>query len=173
MKFDSKQTDQEIKEGGFSLLPEGDYDAEVLECEETESKKGDPMFKVTLGIKEGEQRYKVWDYLSPCWFQEKFRSFFESMGKLDMYESGDIDPAMLIHQYVTASIEIQAGKGAYEGQQNNVVAMYIPAEVNAAKKVFPKVLEEVKNDDGLPFTFLAPLVPFLVAIGGIVATMRT
>jgi hypothetical protein len=161
MKFDPNETNEAAKNEGFALLPDGEYDAEVHECEEQISAKGDPMFKITLKIPDpngGNFRHTVWDYISPRWFQRKFKSFFESMGQEKMYESGDIDPALLIHQYVTAQIETEPA-GEYPAK--NVVKMYVKAEVSAAKKLAREAPAAVK-DDGLPFALLAPLASALV-----------
>ena len=103
------------------------------------------MFKVTLKITE-PFKCKVWDYISPKWFRKKFMGFFDSMGQSQMYESGDIDPALLIHQYVTATIGTEP---AGEFPAKNVVLMYVRAEVNAAKKMAASTPE--KKDDDLPF----------------------
>lgn len=148
MQFDVNETTEAAKNDGFQLLPDGDYDAEVIECEEQVSKKGDPMFAVKIAIadpKGGNFKHHVYDYISPKWFQRKFKSFFDSMGQSALYETGNIDPAELIHQWVTATIRTQPAEGQYS--EKNVVEMYVLAEVSAAKKMEPAKVK----DDGLPF----------------------
>lgn len=152
MLFDADATTKQAEsEDKFQLLPDGDYDAEVLECEEQTSKKGDPMFKLTLGIIDPATGFKckVWDYISPRWFARKFRAFFDSMGQSELYQTGNIDPALLINQYVTATIRTQPAEGQYS--EKNVVEMYVLAEVSAAKKMAATTPEKKADDSGLPF----------------------
>lgn len=151
MQFDPNETTKAAENDGFKLLPDGDYDAEIIECEETESKKGDPMFKIKLAIADpngGGFSHHIYDYISPRWFQKKFKSFFESMGQAQMYESGNIDAALLVHQYVTATITTQAATEQYNA--NNTVEMYITAEINTAKRM-AATAPVTAADDSLPF----------------------
>ena len=55
---DPKQTE-------FGLIPPGEYEAIVFECELTKSKAQNPMFKVTYKIIEGDfENRRVWDYVT-------------------------------------------------------------------------------------------------------------
>lgn len=148
MKYDPKEVESAANEE-FPLLPDGEYEAEVIECEETVSKKGDPMFAIKLNIpdpKGGKWGYHIYDYISPNWFQKKFKSFFASMGQEKMYETGDIDAALLIHQFVTADIGTEDEDEQWPAK--NVVLMYVKPEVAKAKNA-PVV--DAKDNSDLPF----------------------
>lgn len=51
--------------GGFDPIPEGDYVLEITEVEETESRKGNPMVKVTQIVSEGQYKGKIiWNQIT-------------------------------------------------------------------------------------------------------------
>ena len=55
----------------FKRLPAGGYICEILTCEETRSKSGKPMLKITLDIVDGE--YK--DYFKTLWRDKRMAAF--------------------------------------------------------------------------------------------------
>ena len=59
MNYDMTGVDENM---GFKLLPEGLYDAKILNVEEGISKNDDPIFAVTFEIQEGEHKGRfAWD----------------------------------------------------------------------------------------------------------------
>jgi len=171
MRFVPK-TDAELELDG--LLPDDTYEAEVIQCAEKVSKKGQDMLAIKLNVLDGEGRgHHVYDYVSPHFFPQKFKAFFESMGQLPMYESGVIDPELILGQYVTAIIVTEQG-GDYPAK--NVCKDYLTAEAANLQRRKPAILAEAKAEaekpgGDLPFAF-APIVPFLVAFLGIAATLH-
>ena len=125
MRFTPK-TEAELKES--ELLPEGEYQFEILTAEDTQSKStGNDMLKLSLRIFEngGENSQRVFDYLvsidSMIW---KIRHFAESIGMLPEYESGEMLAETLPGRTGKCKIIIQPASGQWDAK--NAVKDYLP-----------------------------------------------
>lgn len=87
MQFTPK-SEKEIQ--AANLLPAGEYDFTVVRAEDTKSKAGNDMIKVTIGIyqQNGTQRLMD-DYLLES-VPHKLRHFAETIGLLAQYEMGQL-----------------------------------------------------------------------------------
>lgn len=93
MKFDPEKESRRfaVKEGICSFL--------ILNAEETKSKAGNQMIKLTVEITDKEGRYCiVFDYLVAN-AQWKIKNLCESIGEIETYESGEISADMLKNKY--------------------------------------------------------------------------
>ena len=87
MQFTPK-SEKEIQ--AANLLPAGEYDFTVVRAEDTKSKAGNDMIKVTIGVyqQNGTQRLMD-DYLLES-VPHKLRHFAETIGLLAQYEMGQL-----------------------------------------------------------------------------------
>lgn len=95
MRFDPK-TDEELSSG--SVWPDGTYDFEVSNAEETTSKAGNDMVKLTIFIfNAAGARWTIFDYLvgSPK-AVFKVKQFAEAVGLRDAYDRGELDAVDMI-----------------------------------------------------------------------------
>jgi hypothetical protein len=146
MEWKPKTEDEISREG---LMEPGTYQAEVLEIEERDDKKGRPFWNVTLGVYGDDREGKVWDNISPYWMEFKFRHFFAAIGKIELYEKGVLpvgELGDLLRCRLSVEIGIEDAKDGYPAK--NKVLDYVPAEVAAA---VAKPVEAPKKDDDLPF----------------------
>ena len=144
MRFQPKSK-EEAERG--PLLPDGEYEAVVHEAEDTESKKGNEMLKLTLDVygPDGE-RVRVWDYLLDQ-FSFKLYHFCESAGLLDKYNTGVLVDADCVGARVMAKIATQEGEGSYPDR--NVVVDYVGSV--GADTPAPGKGEVTITPDDIPF----------------------
>jgi hypothetical protein len=116
MRFEPKTEDQLKAE---TLLPDGDYDFEVMDAQDTTSKKGNDMIAVKLRVFTNNGERHIYDYLMPS-MGFKLRHFCESTGLLSKYDAGTLEAAHCIRREGIASIEQEAGNNGY-GPKNKVV----------------------------------------------------
>jgi len=89
MEFQPKSED-EVKRG--KLLEAGIYDFEVLQAEPGQSKSGNEMIKLKIGVYGSTSdriSLHVYDYLLAA-FEAKLRHFCDSVGLLGKYEQGSL-----------------------------------------------------------------------------------
>lgn len=153
--------------GSFAPWPAGEYNFEVTDAEDTESKSsGMEMIKLTLTIfdREGKSR-KVFDYLTgDDRVQWKVRHFAEATGLVKNYEMGDLEAHHCQSRQGLCRIRIRPARDGYDAQ--NQVGDYIPAgELKAtasaprkAQVAYPmkgdkKSYEQTSKDldDSIPF----------------------
>ena len=147
----------------FELLPEGTYDAEVIEAEERTSQKGNDMIALTLQVAHPEgYEARVWDYLvSVPAAVFKIRMFCEAAGLDKQYQSGRLTAKECIGKNVSARIGIEEGRDGF-GDRNTIYECVTggspkPAgiatmpESNAAEKSSEPPMAPVVNDDEIPF----------------------
>lgn len=115
MKF-PPQTDEQI-ESAYLLEP-NTYRAQVVKAEEKVSKNGNMYINLTLSV--GDK--VVYDMISPFFFQHKFKHFFKSAGKLDLYEKGDVAAEDCMRLNVIAIIDREHQEGY---KPKNVVYDYV------------------------------------------------
>lgn len=110
-------------------IPEGEYDAAIHFAEHGVSKsKGRPQCKVGITIY-GPREIKVYDYLSPdaVW---KIKQFAVSLGKRDVFDSGDFNPVDYVNHNVRVKVKIE--ESDQYGDQNKIVKYLPPVDGGSA-----------------------------------------
>lgn len=121
MNFAPK-TEKEVQESG--LVPIAEYDFDVLDAEDTISKKsGNPMIKINIGLYiDGQVKNRVFDYLLPA-MEAKLRHFCDTVGLLSQYEAGQLEAADCVGRSGRAKIGIDPAKDSFPAK--NVVKDYV------------------------------------------------
>ena len=124
MKF-TPTTEEQREPRTFEPFPAGEYDYTVEAAEDTTSKAGNEMIKLTLHVYNAEGHKRVlFDYLldSAAW---KIKQFAASCGLLDRYDSGEIEAYEMVGKSGRLKLKIESS--AEYGDQNKV-AFYIAAK---------------------------------------------
>lgn len=87
MKFETAPENGITHDKG--LVPQGEYDFEVVRAEEQVSKKNNPMIKLTLKVNVQDEHYWLLDYLSDK-NPRKIKSFMLCIGLENNYSSGEL-----------------------------------------------------------------------------------
>jgi hypothetical protein len=106
------------------LLPEGEYDFEVLTAIEKQSSRGNEMIELKLAVySEGERAATIFDYLLDS-MEFKLRHFCDTVAILDDYNSGNLRSDILpgLHGKVKLKIEKDVS-GKYK--EKNTVVDYV------------------------------------------------
>jgi hypothetical protein len=141
MRFQAK-SDEEL----LNLLPEGEYDFFVKQAEDTVSKKGNEMIKLTLGILDSNNKeHMLFDYLLES-LAFKVKHFAEAVGLEDKYNAGCYVAEDCRNKSGRCYITRQEAKDGFQAKNN--VSDYI-----RASDVSPKQNEEKKFDDSLDIPF--------------------
>jgi len=132
----------------MNLLPDGEYQFEVTNAEDTKSKSGNDMIKLTLTVWDAEGRqHTVYDYLLEA-MPKKLKHFAKHLGLITKYESGELLADDCIGKCGTLDLIIQEDKSGKYPPRNSV-ADYVE------KKDFVNHGSPVKEgdlfDDDLPF----------------------
>lgn len=131
----------------LNLLPEGEYDFHVIDAEDTRSRAGSEMIKLTLTItdKNGKAR-TVFDYLLPA-LMYKVKHFSDASGLEEKYESGGYSAGDCIGKRGRLKLVIdQPTNSNYPPK--NVVKDYLK---NGTKTEDKQPAENNFIDDPLPF----------------------
>jgi len=125
MRFTQK-TDEELN--AMNLLSPGYYQFEVIEAEETQSKAGNDMIKLTLKVwdEQGKER-KMFDYLLDS-MAKKLKHFCAHTGQADKYEKGNLDANHCYGKAGTVQISIEKGKPKPDGgmyEDRNTIVDYV------------------------------------------------
>ncbi len=116
-------SEQDAEAQSASLWPEGVYDFEIKEAEETTSAAGNDMIKLEVWIFNTDSgRRLLFDYLldSVPW---KLRHFAESCGLLPAYEAGDLIANEIVGRTGKCKVSVQAAKDQWPAK--NVIRDYI------------------------------------------------
>ncbi len=161
MRLQHVATAQEANaNNGFAPWPAGDYDFEVHDaCDEQSKASGRDQIKLTLYVfnEDGNKR-TVFDYLGcdekSAW---KVRHFAEAVGLLDHYERGELDVNDIVGRTGRCRLRVKPESNGYPA--NNSVGDYVPQEAKEksarpvarpspapARKLAPADL-----DDEIPF----------------------
>ncbi len=132
------------------LLADGIYPFTVKSIEQQESKSGNPMLKVRIGVmpKEGEER-NIFDYLvSTEQMMFKIKHFCETIGLEDKYTKGNFAPIDCLNRSGKVKIGVQKGGPKPDGSgffpDKNSVKDYVKLGEEVAKEA--KVEEEFNDD---------------------------
>ena len=124
MKF-TPTTEEQQERRTFEPFPAGEYDFTVEAAEDTTSKAGNDMIKLTLHVYNTEGHKRVlFDYLldSAAW---KIKQFAASAGLLEKYDSGEIEAYEMVGK--TGRLKLKIESSEQYGDQNKV-AFYIAAK---------------------------------------------
>jgi hypothetical protein len=142
MKFTPK-SDEEL----LNLLPDGDYDFVVIKAEDTISKSGNEMIKLTLKVldHQGNER-QIFDYLLEA-MAFKVKHFAQAVGLDNLYELGGYEASDCLHRTGRCTIGKEESQNGY--QPKNKLVDYIKRDPNE-KIIDPQKDSELLNDE-IPF----------------------
>lgn len=110
------------------------------------------MFHMEIDVHDvdGTKRGKVWDSISPNWFQHKFKHFFQHGGLHDRYLAGSVEYDSLIGINVGLLLCTREQDGY---PPKNEVKDYVacPGKVRAAPTAQTEAAPQKGVDDDLPF----------------------
>lgn len=145
MKFQPK-SEKEIAEAG--LWPNGNYQFEILEAEETTSSKGNDMIKMKVKVYSDQGRSQnIFDYIVAGTMEHKLRHLCEASGLLAEYEQGEIEAYQLVGK--TGYCKVGRSKEDPTGQypvKNQVVDYLVDKPVDAIADAKAKL-----DGDSIPF----------------------
>ncbi len=119
MKFTPK-TEAELR--ADKVLPKGEYDVEIVGCEEAVSKKsGLDMLKLTLKVHGPEKAVLANDYIV-CNQQDKLHNLCSSIGIVDKYAKGEVGPSELANQWAYAKVDVESNDTYGD---KNVIKKYV------------------------------------------------
>lgn len=157
MTYQPKSEEQLVKEG---LLPDGEYDFEVLDTDDKPSKtSGNAMFTLKQNFfAEDGSGHIVTTYiaLGSNFGERLLRHAADTCGLIDIYNSGNLTPADFRDRNGRAKIKIQEGNKEYPNPKN-VVVDYITkpvpesVETGALPPEKPKKKAAAPLDDEIPF----------------------
>lgn len=149
---------KEVADAGGSSEPfkAGDYDFIIAAAEETMSKAGNDMLKLTLHVfsRENEKRV-VFDYIlsseAGAW---KARHMMEAIGMVRQYDQGDIDPVAIQGRPGRLKLRVKPADGQYSAQ--NAVVDYLLTALASPVNTAPSARSKAKApagdlDDEIPF----------------------
>lgn len=146
-------TDEEINVlQNRHLLPDGIYHFFVKNIEQQQSRVGNPMLKVTLGVvaKPGDQRNIIDFLLTTEQMMFKLKHFCESIGLSEQYAQGKFELNDCINRSGKVKIGVQKGAAKDDGSgffpDKNCVKDYVKPE-----NVMPKVVTPAFKDDDISF----------------------
>lgn len=146
MRF-SPKTEEEVS----NLLAEGVYPFEVLEAAEKQSKAGNDMIALKLGIVgPDDSKRAVFDYLlTDESAQYKLRHFSDTVGLLAEYEKGALTADNLVGLTGKCKLVIQPAKDGYDAK--NSVRDYVKRGAKDAAPVKGSSAAKNDMDDDIPF----------------------
>lgn len=147
MRFEAK-SEEEVS--SFDLAPAGKYAFEVLEAEEKQSKAGNDMIALKIGILHNGSMNGVFDYLvSGEKTAYKVRHFADAVGMLAEYEKGQLNAADLVGLTGECQIVIQPAKDGYDAK--NSVKDYVKRGGAQPAKAAKGARTEIIQDDPIPW----------------------
>lgn len=144
MKFEPMSDEQIAK---LNLIPEGQYQFEVVDAEDKVSARGNEMIAVKLKIwdRDGKER-TLMDWLMPS-FPKKLKHFCENTGLQDKYNLGNVIAEDCRHKSGCLSIMITKNQ---KGEDWNTVNDYLSFEKKNLEMKKETREDPFFNDD-LPF----------------------
>lgn len=145
--------DEYTEQEGFNILPDGIYMFEIAEKQDTMSKGGDVMIKITLRcIEEEHNGALVWDQIllplpdSPAHrVIGRSKRFLHAIGE-PFQGNFDVDT----DNWEGKIVEAKISKGEYNGKSKNIVDRYnIREDINSSQN--SNVTNSDASQDDLPF----------------------
>lgn len=127
------RTEEEIKI--MKLLPDGDYNFNIIESSDKVSKSGNEMVHIVLNIEHNNKFYLIHDYLlENDMMLFKIRHCCEGLGLIDKYNSGEISASDFIGKKGKVRLMSKSDKnGIYDTK--NVVKDYL--EIDSINEDMP------------------------------------
>lgn len=153
MQF-TPRTEEEIQRD--QLCQAGYWPFTVLESSEPTSKSeknfGKPMFKLKLNVHTDDGDSHVYDYFADWFNAHKLRHFFFITGKIEEYETGQIDGTNNAFNGLTGFLHIRVKKDKKKNEMVNEIADYLTeAEYNAASaKLKAEAGDEIDTTPSAP-----------------------
>lgn len=148
MSYVPKTEEELAKEG---LLPDGDYDFEVVETSDKQSKKGNDMYTLKLNVfdESGSARV-IYDYiaLGNNFGERKLRHAADACDLIEIYNTGNLKPSDFMGKAGKAKIKIADGTVDYP-MPKNVVNDYLARKVK--ESVATGALPPDVESDECPF----------------------
>lgn len=142
------KSEKEIAEMG--LWPAGVYGFEILEAEETTSKSGNDMIRLSVRLFDDHGNYtNVYDYLLEQ-MAAKLRHCAEVCGVLTDYENGELSAVSLIGKTGRCKLIVQKDK-AGQYPDRNAIADYVRAKDTNGGSTVPPKARKADLDDEIPF----------------------
>lgn len=151
MKF--TPLDEEALNAQRGILKEGEADFEVMIANDKFSKSsGQPMIELKLKVWDCEGKEGIiFDYLVGN-VQWKLHQFLASVGRLDLYESGDVNTDILLGMCGKALLKLQKDKTGKYPDQMRVTEYFIPSAPTENKKESTQSPASIlANEDDIPF----------------------
>lgn len=134
----------------LNVLPDGKYEFVVEKAENRQSKNGNPMIAITLGVYDDTgAKHTIFDYLVfTKGMMYKVRHFAYAIGIGDKYEAGTIEPEMCLNR---------SGECMIGTDQPEIGSKYLPKNVvlDYVKKDGLISLDATKKDE-----FINDAIPF-------------
>lgn len=135
------------------LLPDGDYDFEIVQALDKNSSNGNPMIELNLRIFVGGGEKFVKDWVMEK-VDYKLRHFAFAVGMGPAYEAGGLDAELLVGRAGKVKIGTEPAKGDFP-PKNKVVDYVVPADQkeasSAAKKPAGVTPSPTPSTDEPPF----------------------
>lgn len=151
MRFTAK-TDKEIAEE--RLLPEGIYGFEISMGEDTTSKKGNEMIKLTVRLFKDDGKFiLVDDYLLES-MMFKLKHACDACGLSDKYQSGELVAADFVGKTGNLKLKIQKDTTGNYPDRNSIADYLVPedgATFTPPKDALDTVLDKDDLEDEIPF----------------------
>lgn len=150
MKFEPK-TEKQIADE--RLLPDGEYDVEIVGAVEKTSKKGNQMLEISVRVFGDSRVLVIRDYLLENQ-QEKLLNLCTACGIPEKYHAGELEPSDLQGLSCRAKIKVEPPKDGYDA--SNRIKSYVKPKgleqrkaVAAAQKLVAEAA--TANGDDIPF----------------------
>ena len=128
------------------LLPEGEYRAEVATAEETKSKAGNDMLKVTWKVfAPNGGTPLVTDYIVPPHGVGRLKKMCRAVGLEDKFKQGSVTPEDLRGQACTVVVIVEDDKTGNYDPQNRIAKYIAPGDEDLS------VPEGDIPEDDIPF----------------------
>lgn len=151
MRINDPKSAEEIKaESNFPVWKPGVYDFEIRTGEDTYSKSGNDMIKLTVDVYNEEgQKQTIFDYLLES-VAYKLRHCADACGLTRQYEKGQLDAVEFEGKTGKCKINIQKDKtGQYPDK--NGIADYLVDDEPKVTKANPRARTTTLDDDEIPF----------------------
>lgn len=138
MRFDPKDA--------VNLMPDGEYDAEIVDAEEQRSSKGNDMMKLTVRVFPGGGPRIVFDYAVVPSTLYKLKQLAGAAGLADKFASGELQAEDVKGQSVRVTIGTEPAKNGFDAK--NKITRYLP---QVAGEMPGRSSTPPRHDDDIPF----------------------
>ena len=150
------KTEEELNDNSGGAWEDGQYPFVVKTAEEGQSKRGNNMITLELEVYKGAQvrTVRAWLVFMES-MQWQVRRFYESIGGLNTYESGQVDATKLIGKEGQCLLTSEEGEkdGVKTGKFYNRIDTYEKPEAGAVKAPAKAahISDDLDEEDDIPF----------------------